>query len=69
MPQVKHWLSTKGYFFGRVGGQVVSMHAFYSNSPSSNLAEVYNIFVKIAAEKDENKQKEAMVGPFIFASR
>ena len=48
---------------------MVSMHAFYSYSPSSNLAEVYNIFVKIAAEKDENKQKEAMVGPFIFASR
>ena len=28
---------------GRGGGQVVSMLAFYSNDPSSNPAEVYNL--------------------------
>ena len=34
-------------FVGRGGGQVVSVLAFYSNNPSSNLAEAYNFFCKI----------------------
>ena len=45
------------------GGLVVSVLAFYSDDPSSIPAEVYNFFCKIVVEKDENKQKEAGVGP------
>ena len=51
---------------GRGGGQVVSMLALYSDDPSSNPAEVYNFSVKIVIEKNENKQKEAGVGPFFL---
>ena len=40
------------------------MLAFYSNDPNSNPAEVYNFSVKLNLEKNENKQKEAGVGPF-----
>ena len=46
------------------GGQVVSMLAFYSNDPSSNPADAYCFSVKFVFEKNENKQKEAGVGPF-----
>ena len=53
---------TKNYE-GLVCGQVVSVLAFYSDDPSSIPAEVYNFFCKIVVEKDENKQKEAGVGP------
>ena len=45
------------------GGLVVSVLAFYSDDPSSIPAEVYNFFCKIVVEKNENKQKEAGVGP------
>ena len=46
------------------GGQVVSMLAFFSDDPSSNLA-IANIFsVKFVFEKNENKQKEAGLGQF-----
>ena len=43
---------------------MVSVLAFYSDDPSSIPAEVYNFFCKIVVEKNENKQKEAGVGPF-----
>ena len=42
---------------------MVSVLAFYSDDPSSIPAEVYNFFCKIVVEKNENKQKEAGVGP------
>ena len=48
----------------RGGGLVVSVLAFYSDDPSSIPAEVYNFFCKNIVEKNENKQKEAGVGPF-----
>ena len=50
---------------GSGGGLVVSVLAFYSDDPSLIPAEVYNFFCKIVAEKNENKQKEAVVGPFL----
>ena len=49
---------------GRDGGQLVSVLAFYSSDPSSNLAEAYNFSVKFVIEKNENKQKEAGVTHF-----
>ena len=68
------YLSDKSFFFlvyhitfsflGQGGGQVVSLVDFYYDDPSSNPAEVYNFSVKINVEKNENKQKEAGVGPF-----
>ena len=42
---------------------MVSVLAFYSDDPSSIPAEVYNFFCKIVVENNENKQKEAGVGP------
>ena len=50
---------------GRGGGQVVSVLAFYSDNPSSNPADAYSFSVQIVFEKNENKQKEAGVGPFL----
>ena len=50
---------------GRGGGLVVSVLAFYSDDPSSIPAEVYNFFCKNIVEKNENKQKEAGVGPLL----
>ena len=44
---------------------MVSVLAFYSDDPSSIPAEVYNFFCKIVVEKNENKQKEAGIGPFL----
>ena len=43
---------------------MVSVLAFFSNGPSTNPAEVYSFSVKFVFEKNENKQKEAGVGPF-----
>ena len=44
--------------WGRGGGQVVSMLAYYSDVPSSNPADAYRFFpVKFVFEKNENKQK------------
>ena len=51
---------------GRGGGQVVRVLAFHSDDPSSNPAEAYSFFFKIVFEKNENKQKEAGVGPIFF---
>ena len=45
---------------------MVSVLAFYSDDPSSIPAEVYNFFCKNIVEKNENKQKEAGVGPFFL---
>ena len=50
------------------GGQVVRVLAFSSNDSSSNPAEVYNVSVEIVGEKNENKQKEAGIGPFFIKS-
>ena len=47
------------------GGLVVSVLAFYSYDPSSNPADAYSFFWKMLSEKNENKQKEAGVGPFL----
>ena len=44
---------------------MVSVFAFYSQNLSSNPAEVYNFSVKIIVDKNENKQKDAVVGPFL----
>ena len=46
------------------GSQVVSVLAFYSYDPSSNLTHVFSFFCKICIWKDENKQKKAGVGLF-----
>ena len=54
------------YIQGRGGGQVVSVLTFYSDDPSLNPAEAYSFFLlKCVLEKNENKQKEAGVGPFL----
>ena len=45
-------------------GQVVSVLAFYSNDPSSNLTEVYNFSDIIVFERNENIEKEARIDPF-----
>ena len=42
---------------------MVSVLAFFSDSTSSNPTEVDSISFKTVAEKDENKQKEAGIGP------
>ena len=51
-------------FLGRGGCQVVSVLAFCSDDLSLNPAEAYSFSVKYVFEKNENKQKEARVGPF-----
>ena len=43
---------------------MVSLLAFYSDDPSSNPADAYGYSEKFVFEKNENKQKEAEVGPF-----
>ena len=48
---------------GRGGGQVVT---FYSDDLSSNPADAYSFSVKFVFETNENKQKEAGVGPFFY---
>ena len=50
---------------GPRGGQVVSGLAFYSDDPSLNPAEAYSFSVKFVFEKNENKQKEAGIDPFL----
>ena len=47
-----------------------SCHAFYSEDPSSNPAEVYSFLCKVCVcgwvcEKNENKQIEAGIIPFL----
>ena len=46
-------------------GQVVSVLAFNSDDPSLKTTEVYSFSVKFVLEKNENKQKEAGVSPFL----
>ena len=50
---------------GRGGGQEVSVLTFYSDDPSLNPAEAYCFSVQFVFEMNENKQKEAGVGPFL----
>ena len=45
------------------GGLMVTVLTFYSDDPSSRPADAYNFFCKICVWKNENKQKEAGVGP------
>ena len=52
---------------GRCGGPVVSVLAFYSNGPSSNLTEAYNLFCcKMLFEKNENEKKSFLHIPRTF---
>ena len=48
---------------GRVGGNVASVLAFYSDDLSSNPADAYSFFAYNCVWKERNKQKEAVVGP------
>ena len=50
--------------WGRDGGQVVSVHNFYSDDPSSNPADFYSFFCKICVWKNENKQKRPGLAHF-----
>ena len=43
---------------------MVSVLAFYSNNPSLNPIDAYIFPVKFVFVKNENKQKEAGLGPF-----
>ena len=43
---------------------MVSVLVFYSDDESSNPADAYSFSVKFVFEKNENKQKDAGVGPF-----
>ena len=43
---------------GRGGDQVVSVHAFYSDDPSSNPADAYSFSVKFVVEIDRKINKE-----------
>ena len=47
------------------GSQVVSVLAFYSYDPSSNLTHVFSFFCKICMWKDENKQKRPALAYFL----
>ena len=46
-------------------GQVVSMLASYSDEVCSNPTDVYSFSDEFVLEKNENKQKEAGVSPFL----
>ena len=50
---------------GRGGGEVVSVHVFYSDNPRLSPVKAYNFYVKMVVFRYENKQKEAGVGPFV----
>ena len=50
---------------GRGGGQVVSMLTFNSDNMCSNPTDVYSFSAEFVLEKNENKQKEAGVSPFL----
>ena len=43
---------------------MVSVLAFYSDDPSSNPAQVYDIFVKLLLKRMKINEKEAVVDPF-----
>ena len=42
---------------------MASVLAFYSDDPSLNLADAYSFSVNFVFEKNENKQKDAGIGP------
>ena len=48
---------------------MVSVLTFYSNNPCSNPTEALSVSLNFVFEKNENKQKEAWVGPFIFLTK
>ena len=50
---------------GGRGQEVVSLLAFKFDGPSSNPADLFSFSVKFVCEKNENKQKEAGIGPFL----
>ena len=47
---------------------MVFVLSFNSDDPSSKPAEAYSFAVKILFEKNDNKQKEAGIGPFLLGS-
>ena len=47
----------------RGGGLVVTVLAFYSNNPSSNLAECYNFSCKCCLKRTKINKKEAGIHP------
>ena len=48
---------------------MVSVLAFLSKDPSSNPAKAYSFSVEFVFEKNENKQKEAGIGPLFFKKK
>ena len=48
---------------------MVSELTFYSDDPSSNPADAKSFSVKFVFEKNENKQKETGLGPFLTLSQ
>ena len=44
---------------------MVTELAFFTDDPSSNIADAYSFFFRILFKKNENKQKETDVGPFL----
>ena len=56
----KTWESFE--FYGRGGGLMVSVLAFYSDDTSSNPSEVFHFAVKLLVRRT-NKQKDAGVSP------
>ena len=47
---------------------MVTELAFFTDDPSSNIADAYSFFFRILFKKNENKQKETDVGPFLKKS-
>ena len=48
---------------------MVSVLAFLSKDPSSNPAKAYSFSVEFVFEKNENKQKEAGIGPLFLKKK
>ena len=48
---------------------MVSVLAFLSKDPSSNSALAYSFSVEFVFEKNENKQKEAGIGPLFLKKK
>ena len=44
---------------------MISMLALYSDNRSLNPADAFSFFVKFVFEKNENKQNDAVLGPFL----
>ena len=58
------WYSQRHNHTGIGGSQVVSVITFYFDDVSSNPAKAYNSSVKYVFGKNENEQKEAVIGIF-----